>query len=439
MPSIGDLIVNLQLESRQFSTESLRARGLTHQLAESMDDLGRRSFRTATNMAGLERQYRSGSISAAKYVQSIRLLNQQIGRGGFIASGGRAQMVMIQLAFAAEDAASQWGTQGFAGAMRAASNNLTFVAATLGGARGAMAAVAAVIVLQVLPPILKATGFIEDLQKKLESLQLMMKNVRGEAQKNRDIGLIGLEKEQAFRQLRKTDTIEGAENIRESALDRVKRSELEITALNEEQTRLAAEKIRLAREQQRIFQEGRHATLFSQEGRQFTQRMLENDKRQGALSERMDEINRERTRLKEQKAADEDIARQAEFRKRSIKKDEERQAFFDRQREMNAQRAERMRQIAEQKRRESISTGKQFLKGGAENKNTIGQRPDTAAVGGALQGSREAFDTIFRAQAKAKEAPKESTQQEQLKTLKNMDRSLKNGKNLKVDVGAFKN
>lgn len=50
---------------------------------------------------------------------------------GFTKSGGKAQMALQQLIFAADDAASSFGTGGVAGAVRGASNNLTMVASLL--------------------------------------------------------------------------------------------------------------------------------------------------------------------------------------------------------------------------------------------------------------------------------------------------------------------
>lgn len=53
--------------------------------------------------------------------------------------GGNRAMIIQQLAFAAEDAATQFGTRGFAGALMAAGNNLTFAASMMGPTTGILA------------------------------------------------------------------------------------------------------------------------------------------------------------------------------------------------------------------------------------------------------------------------------------------------------------
>lgn len=55
---------------------------------------------------------------------------------GFGKSGRNGSMIIQQLAFAAEDAATQFGTRGLAGAIMAAGNNITFVASMMGGPIG---------------------------------------------------------------------------------------------------------------------------------------------------------------------------------------------------------------------------------------------------------------------------------------------------------------
>lgn len=56
-------------------------------------------------------------------------------------AGGNRAMIVQQLAFAAEDAATQFGTRGLAGAMMAAGNNLTFAASMINPLTGVLASV----------------------------------------------------------------------------------------------------------------------------------------------------------------------------------------------------------------------------------------------------------------------------------------------------------
>jgi len=55
--------------------------------------------------------------------------------------GGNRSMIIQQLAFAAEDAATQFGTRGFAGALMAAGNNLTFAASMMNPTIGIIASI----------------------------------------------------------------------------------------------------------------------------------------------------------------------------------------------------------------------------------------------------------------------------------------------------------
>lgn len=60
-----------------------------------------------------------------------------------------AQMAVTQLTFAVDDAVNVFGTSGWTGALRAAQNNLTMLAASLGGVKAMMVAVAAFAAIQL--------------------------------------------------------------------------------------------------------------------------------------------------------------------------------------------------------------------------------------------------------------------------------------------------
>lgn len=61
---------------------------------------------------------------------------------GLSRSSRNGSMIIKQLAFAAEDAATQFGTRGFAGALMAAGNNITFAASMMGGSIGVITSMA---------------------------------------------------------------------------------------------------------------------------------------------------------------------------------------------------------------------------------------------------------------------------------------------------------
>lgn len=78
---------------------------------------------------------RSGRALIREAQQEARIAS--IAQSGGI--GGNRAMIIQQLAFAAEDAATQFGTRGFAGALMAAGNNLTFAASMMGPTTGILA------------------------------------------------------------------------------------------------------------------------------------------------------------------------------------------------------------------------------------------------------------------------------------------------------------
>lgn len=104
MSSLGDIVVGLRMDHAQFGAGAAKGRGDIRSIAE-----------------------------AAQQTKS---------------QGLRAFM---ELSRGVEDAATQWGTQGFAGAIRAGSNNLTQAAALMGPMTGMFASIGAAIATLVLP------------------------------------------------------------------------------------------------------------------------------------------------------------------------------------------------------------------------------------------------------------------------------------------------
>ena len=71
--------------------------------------------------------------------------------GGILGSGGKnGAMIVQQLAFAAEDAATQFGIRGLAGAMMAAGNNITFAASMINPTIGVIASLTSVGIMSAL-------------------------------------------------------------------------------------------------------------------------------------------------------------------------------------------------------------------------------------------------------------------------------------------------
>ena len=79
--------------------------------------------------------------NAAQFAAGMGQASSAVGR--FTASAGQMNMAVSQLAFAADDVVQVYGQSGVAGALRAASNNISMMAASLFGVKGLMIAVAA--------------------------------------------------------------------------------------------------------------------------------------------------------------------------------------------------------------------------------------------------------------------------------------------------------
>lgn len=86
--------------------------------------------------------------NAAQFAAGMGQASSAVGR--FTASAGQMNMAVSQLAFAADDVVQVYGQSGVAGALRAASNNISMMAASLFGVKGLMIAVAASAATQLV-------------------------------------------------------------------------------------------------------------------------------------------------------------------------------------------------------------------------------------------------------------------------------------------------
>ena len=119
------------MQRAQQITESLRTP--TERIRQAIDELN----------AALRR----GDISTQTYHRGVQRLNQQAAQARqaqqqFGAGCGNAMFAVQQLAFGVQDAASVYGQMGFAGAVRAASNNIVQFASLIGPATGVVTALA---------------------------------------------------------------------------------------------------------------------------------------------------------------------------------------------------------------------------------------------------------------------------------------------------------
>lgn len=102
--------------------------------------------------------------------------------GAVATSAGKSQMAMQNLIYAVDDASVSFTTGGFSGAIRGASNNLTTIAAQLGGLKTQIAAVGVLAVVQIGMKLYdnfdKAKKPVEDLTERMDRLQERLEGVR---------------------------------------------------------------------------------------------------------------------------------------------------------------------------------------------------------------------------------------------------------------------
>jgi len=124
--------------------------------------------RAATQLAAqakleLQGAMKRGVITASEYRNAVNQLTAA--HRGLSAGAGRMQMAINQAIFAVDDAVTVYGTMGLAGAVRAASNNLTMMAGLLGGPWGLAIGVAIAAATQLYFTLNKAAEATKDAEK----------------------------------------------------------------------------------------------------------------------------------------------------------------------------------------------------------------------------------------------------------------------------------
>ena len=139
--AFGDIVTNLTVDKRQFE------RGLSD--AENRVERFSTRTRTAT-----------GSLNT------------------MTASSGRTSFMISQLGFAVEDATTQFGTMGLAGALRAAGNNLSIVASMLNPIAGIVVGVGTALASTLIPHLTKTGDEAEKSKKKLDEWAATFRNIQ---------------------------------------------------------------------------------------------------------------------------------------------------------------------------------------------------------------------------------------------------------------------
>lgn len=298
MASLGDLVVNLTMDHRRYTSGGRTAQQTTDRLANTIrQKLVTAQERQEIAQKQINKLYAQGRLTLEEYRRASEMVSQSTAMMSQHSS--KAGTIMSQLAFAVEDASVSFGTSGVSGAIRGAANNLTMIASVAGGAHGAMAAVGVVAATQLAPSLLKATGLIQDQNVELERYKKNLTSVADIIRHRLELENIGIEGRQAVRDAGRADSSQQAGSSAESARDARELLQADLRALEKEQqeiqNRLSRSTAQAAEDLKGFWEGG--ANLFSGGGRE--RRLMEEQK---AASERLAEIERERVQLSDRLA-----------------------------------------------------------------------------------------------------------------------------------------
>lgn len=474
MASLGDLVVNLSMDSRGFTKGTQVARRETSRLAQTIQQqVTPAALKYEMAQQRITELHRLGMLTSSQYKQALSLLGNEQNR--FSQGSLKMQGNMTQLAFAVEDASVSFGTGGLAGAIRGASNNLTLIASNMGGAKGAMAAVAIVASVQLIPTLLKMTGLIEDQQQALANYRKQLEATAERLRSLSSMAVRWVRHLQDMRDVGQADTSREAQGVADRAADDLDEigaklqanakaqwehtQALEIWVGKEEQYKMIQDEIHKLRleEISLIGEQARQQDLLNKASERAAELAKEEEAAEQALLEQEYERNRQAAHQKaraEAKAASEKAAREEEEARRKEIMDRKSAEQIERgiiddidpnekrsqERDIHRELMDRMRQIdalsvsAEEKahltRGAKIAAATKLagLEGGSGG--------PTGPVEGMVKGSKEALQAVLQTQMKNKEEPKESTQLKIEKHLQAIETRIKNNPNA-FTAGAF--
>jgi hypothetical protein len=133
-----------------------------------------------TNLTVDKRQFEKGFADAENRVErfSTRTRTATGSLNTMTASSGRTSFMISQLGFAVEDATTQFGTMGLAGALRAAGNNLSIVASMLNPVAGIVVGVGTALASVLIPHLTKTGDEAEKSKKKLDEWAATFRNIQ---------------------------------------------------------------------------------------------------------------------------------------------------------------------------------------------------------------------------------------------------------------------
>lgn len=122
--------------------------------------------------------------NAAQFAAGMGQASSAVGR--FTASAGQMNMAVSQLAFAADDVVQVYGQSGVAGALNAASNNISMMAASLFGVKGLMIAVAASAATQLVMAFSKTKDQVQKTSEAIDELRTNLDKLDASQRRQRE-------------------------------------------------------------------------------------------------------------------------------------------------------------------------------------------------------------------------------------------------------------
>ena len=171
--AFGDIVVGLAVDKRQFDRQ----------------------------MQATREEFTKVRVDA----QRMNVALSQVGTrtGGFAAvqrGSGNATFALLELSRAAEDAASQFSTQGLAGAIRASANNFATLATIINPMAGVVVGLGAALATILIPRLMETGNAAEQAAEKAKKFADRLEEMRriGREGRNRFLLFQGIEEELAF-------------------------------------------------------------------------------------------------------------------------------------------------------------------------------------------------------------------------------------------------
>lgn len=273
----NDIAVNLIAKTEAFQRGFARAGFMVRELSGDMNKSIKHHQRMAATAEKTSKSIKKAATSTRESAKSM----------------SKATQAATQMTFAIDDAASVYGTSGLAGSVRAAANNLTMVAAIMGGLQAQIAATVILVGIQLWQALdktekkaEKSTDAMDRLRKSLSDIQETIKAQASFRQSFR--GMTALEDvREGHRQI--TDELQTNQRLQDALNQKLRETKGELDLINQ---KVAAE------QKQRELN-----VLYTGRANQRDKERIAAAERMKAVQEELNDLARERVELSRQEEA----------------------------------------------------------------------------------------------------------------------------------------